>query len=309
MHETGHAFALNHVVSSTDVLLMEPFLSTAIDGPQLDDIRGVQGMYGDANEKSNNFTGNDIAANATPLDLIASGVTRSIGADAVGMNQTVLPTETDFVSIANSTDTDFYSFHVTAASSLSATLTPLGGMFSQGSQGGTESSFNANARNDLTLAILGPNGTTVLGLSNNSAAGGIESLSSITLEPGADYFARITGSTANVQLYELSLTATLFSSIGDFDKNGVVDGADFLIWQRELGSTGTGLAADANNDAVVNAADLSLWQTHFGETQSRAAAAPAAHQVPEPASIALVATILASAAITGMPCPRRHVGS
>jgi hypothetical protein len=304
MHETGHAFALNHVVSSTDVLLMEPFLSTAIDGPQLDDIRGVQGLYGDVNEKSNNFTGNDTAATATPLGLLAAGSTRTIGADAAGSSQLVLPTQTDFVSIANSVDTDFYSFSVTAASLLSATLTPLGGVFSQGAQGGTESSFDANARNDLTLAILGADGSTVLGLSNNTAAGGIESLANLTLQPGAEYFARITGSTANVQLYELSLTPALLAPTGDFDKNSIVDGADFLLWQRELGESGATLVADANHDGTVNAADLPLWQGHFGETA--AGATPPVHQAPEPATLAIFTTAIVLAVRVPCPRPRGH---
>ena len=52
MHELGHAFGLLHIESSTDVLLMEPFISTSIDGPQLDDIRGIQGFYGDVLERS-----------------------------------------------------------------------------------------------------------------------------------------------------------------------------------------------------------------------------------------------------------------
>jgi hypothetical protein len=287
MHELGHAFGINHVVSSTDALLMEPFLDTSIDGPQLDDIRAIQGTYGDVNEKSNNFAGNDIAANATPLGLIAAGATRTIGADAAGSNQAVMPTQTDFVSIANSSDTDFYSFSVSATSLLSASLTPLGGVFSQGSQGGAQSSFDANARNDLTLAILGADGSTILGLSNNTAAGGTEGLANLTLQPGSEYFARITGSTANVQLYELSLTAAVLFPSGDFDKNGVVDGADFLLWQREFGATGASLAADANHDNRVNAADLSLWQAHFGETVN--AATPAARHVPEPDSMSIVA--------------------
>jgi hypothetical protein len=295
MHELGHAFGINHVVSSTDALLMEPFLDTLIDGPQLDDIRAVQGTYGDANEKTNNFTGNDTAVTATPLGLITAGATRTIGADAAGASQLVLPTQADFVSIANSADTDFYSFSVSAASLLSATLTPLGGVFSQGAQGGTESSFDANARNDLALAILGADGSTILGLSNNTGAGGIESLANLALQPGSEYFARITGSTANVQLYELSLTPAPLAPTGDFDKNGVVDGADFLLWQRELGASGATLAADANHDGTVTAADLALWQAHFGETT--AGAATTAHQVPEPESLAIGATVFMTLAM------------
>src|SRR5918995_5495326 len=110
---------------------MEPIIDVAIDGPQLDDIRGIHGLYGDFFEKSNPGIGNDTFAAATPLGVIFSGADLTIGADAA-TGQSVLPTETDFVSIANSSDVDFFSFRVTTVSTLDATLTPLGGVFDQG---------------------------------------------------------------------------------------------------------------------------------------------------------------------------------
>ena len=59
-HELGHSFGLEHVTSSR-ILLMEPFINTAFDGPQLDEVRGVQFFFGDANEKSNGV-GNNTAS-------------------------------------------------------------------------------------------------------------------------------------------------------------------------------------------------------------------------------------------------------
>jgi hypothetical protein len=61
---------------------------------------------------------------------------------------------------------------------------------------------------------------------------------------------------------------------GDFNGDNTVDGADFLAWQR---------GQSPNNGS---AADLDLWKTNFGTS----AAAPAAAAVPEPASIAGLAT-------------------
>ncbi len=55
---------------------------------------------------------------------------------------------------------------------------------------------------------------------------------------------------------------------GDFDADSDVDGADFLVWQRDLG------------DAV----NLDLWKANFGTT----AAAATAAVVPEPTSILLL---------------------
>ncbi|MBL9162048.1 MAG: metallophosphoesterase [Planctomycetaceae bacterium] len=73
---------------------------------------------------------------------------------------------------------------------------------------------------------------------------------------------------------------------GDFDYDGVVDGDDFLVWQRQLGST-TDLAADGNDDGVVDQADLAIWKSHYGPGGIAATAVNAV--TPEPR------TLLASA--------------
>ena len=60
--------------------------------------------------------------------------------------------------------------------------------------------------------------------------------------------------------------------------NGVVDGADFLAWQRGFGAISAPPAnGDANFDSVVNGADLAVWAEQFGSpaTSSQPLAAPA----------------------------------
>jgi predicted outer membrane repeat protein len=55
------------------------------------------------------------------------------------------------------------------------------------------------------------------------------------------------------------------SVIGDFDGDNDVDGADLLIWQRNLGRLGASQSqGDANHDGVVNGADLTLVRINFG---------------------------------------------
>jgi glucose/arabinose dehydrogenase len=49
---------------------------------------------------------------------------------------------------------------------------------------------------------------------------------------------------------------------GDYDYNGVVDGADFLKWQRTLGSA-TDLRADGNRSLIVDGDDLTRWKAAF----------------------------------------------
>jgi hypothetical protein len=293
MHELGHAFGLNHIESSTDAILMEPIINLGIDGPQLDDVRGIQGMYGDAFEKSNGGLGNGTAARATSLGSLAVGGTLAVGSDAIG-GQAVSPTQTDFVSVANTGDVDFFSFTVAAPTRLDATLTPLGGIFSQGIEGGVQSSFDANARNDLALSIFASNGATLLGTANLAGVGGVESLSNISLAAAGKYFARISGADDNLQLYQLQLSAAALVTAlaGDYNQDGVVNAADYSIWRNSLGSVGSNLAADGNGNGQVDAADYSVWKSNFGMlagSGSGSGGLAGSGSVPEPACLVLLA--------------------
>ena len=79
----------------------------------------------------------------------------------------------------------------------------------------------------------------------------------------------------------------------DFNNDNIVNGADFLIWQRGFGSGNSNLTGDADGNGVVDAADLAAWKAAFGS----APAAPALAAVPEPASLGMLA--LAVAGIAG----------
>lgn len=68
----------------------------------------------------------------------------------------------------------------------------------------------------------------------------------------------------------------------DFNGDGVVDGSDFLVWQRGFGVGDSKLTGDADGDGVVNEDDLAIWKAQFGP-----AAVPATAAVPEPATLAM----------------------
>ena len=72
----------------------------------------------------------------------------------------------------------------------------------------------------------------------------------------------------------------------DFDGDGDVDGADFLVWQRGQGTTGAGAtraAGNADGDTDVDAADLAIFKSQFGQT-----GLPPISAVPEPAALCLI---------------------
>jgi hypothetical protein len=295
MHETGHAFGLEHVISTSNEFLMAPVIDLNIDGPQLDEVRAIQYFYGDANEKSHNGQGNNTAALATPLGSIATGGSIDVGSSAVGKdsgaNMIVGPNEADFVSVFSTTDSDYYSFSVAGPTKLSAVLTPRGGIFNQTSENdfNPPTTFNANNRDDLVLTLLGTNGATQLALVNNTAAGLAETLSGFSLPSAGQYYIRVTGTTADaVQLYDLQLSvaAALTVLAGDYNHDGIVNAADYTVWRDELGRAGSGLAADGNNDNKVDTTDFTIWQTHFGQTGSGSGSLASAN-VPEPSTAIL----------------------
>ncbi len=67
--------------------------------------------------------------------------------------------------------------------------------------------------------------------------------------------------------------------VGDFNRDGKVDAADYTIWRHSVGQTGN-LPADANEDNMVDTDDYDLWALHYGSSETSPGA-----PTPEPASI------------------------
>ena len=74
---------------------------------------------------------------------------------------------------------------------------------------------------------------------------------------------------------------------GDYNHNGVVDAADYVLWRHTLGQTGAGLAADGNNNGTVDQADYGIWRSNFNKPGSGSGAGSLA-AVPEPSMLALL---------------------
>jgi len=215
MHEIGHGIGLNHV-ESFDVdpvkpqfqfgtFLMEPILASTFDGPQFDDILGAHRLYGDVNETGN---GNETPLTATALGSLQTGQTISIGTDAT--DTFVGPTDVDFVSIDDNSDTDYFKFSITAPESLSLTLTPLGPTYDEGPQssgnGGNQQPLVSAALNDLSMSIYDSN-FSLLQQANNTGIGQLETINNLPLPTAGDYYVRISGVSNTAQFYQLDVFA------------------------------------------------------------------------------------------------------
>jgi hypothetical protein len=62
---------------------------------------------------------------------------------------------------------------------------------------------------------------------------------------------------------------------GDFDENGIVDAADFIIWRKYLNTT-------------YSQSDYGIWRAHFGQIAGSGSGASVNTAVPEPATLALM---------------------
>jgi beta-glucanase (GH16 family) len=92
----------------------------------------------------------------------------------------------------------------------------------------------------------------------------------------------------------------------DFDGDGDVDGADFLTWQRGVGTFSGAVRANGNAnagmDGDVDAGDLATWREQIAEG---GVAGSAVARVPEPASWAVACSIAGWALCT---CLRTRAG-
>lgn len=254
-HESGHGWGASHVCPSNQTKLMEPFYSGAYDGPQHDDIRGIQANYGDTLEANNTpASGSTIQLTNTTLNFQNLSLHRGVN-DPNGF-----PTDIDFLRLVAPTSGVF-----------SATLLPVGSTYLNGPQllGGACSagtSINSLIRMNLRLDILGTDATTVIASSDVGGPGSTESVSNVSFPVGGTYYLRVTNTLQSdePQLYNLSITFLGAGCPGDANGDNQVDFRDLNLTLGNFGQTGPTLLGDLNRDGVVDFRDLNIVLSNFG---------------------------------------------
>jgi hypothetical protein len=207
MHEHGHGLGFAHVGSVDSNFLLERFIDLTIDGPQIDDIRGLHRAYGDVLEKTNDGEGNDRAQNATPLGVLPHNSVVTVGADG-GPDTTVEADDVDFVSIDNSNDFDYFSFAIAGPALLDLILMPVGPTYLEGLPGGAQYPIDASSISDLSLALFDTDGISILDIEDSGGLGEPEKILRWELTEPGEYFVRARGTQDDVQLYRLEILAT-----------------------------------------------------------------------------------------------------
>ena len=207
MHEHGHGLGFAHVCPSG--ALMAPFLATSFDGPQQDDIRGMQANYGDPSEF------NDTQALAFDLGTPTVGTAATFGnipspAVSNAANLSLNPGASNTATSDN--DTDWYKLTTQEQRLVDITVTPIGSNYADYDQNGDGScqtgaaNMNALAQADLQFQVNSGTGAIQLRTQNATAAGAAEVISGLLINSGTNTF-RVNAASnfTNAQAYRITI--------------------------------------------------------------------------------------------------------
>jgi glucosylceramidase len=94
---------------------------------------------------------------------------------------------------------------------------------------------------------------------------------------------------------------------GDYNGDGVVDTADYVLWRASVGAA-TLMNRDPANTGAIGSADYDSWKSHFGNTAGPGSGAGLnGGSVPEPSTILLACIVMAG--ICSMRLRGRHLCS
>jgi fibronectin-binding autotransporter adhesin len=148
---------------------------------------------------------------------------------------------------------------------------------------------------DISNAVGGGNLSTAINrtwtlASYDSLAGGGTPTFNITGTIGGSSLAIVPDDTVNAPFgpgtIQLTVNASVAGVPGDYNNNGTVDAADYVLWRK-----GGPLQNEVDTPNTVNEADYTAWRARFGNTSGSGASLSTA-AVPEPAGCLLMGMCL-----------------
>jgi hypothetical protein len=236
------------------------------------------GLYNELRIYSNALTQADVTSHTAfgpdvlnPGGIVGIEVNKTTGAITL-KNTATSPLAIDHYRIGSvAGGLNFANWNSLDDQNFSAVDGPDGGAVAGDSVGEGWDQAGGSNNNQLVEQFLGENGSTIAASSSMSLG---NAYNSSVFAPGADGDLVFELGLNNGALITVPVTYVTGGGLpGDFNNSGKVDGADFLLWQRNFGQPG------------YDAASLAAWKANFGS----GAAVAAAGAVPEPAAFALIA--------------------
>ena len=197
MHEHGHGMGLGHVIPENTTKLMEGTYSAfAALGPQDDDLRGGQRLYGDWTEENGDVAG------ATVLGLI----TDSLVVENLSIDR-------------GTTDEDFYQVTM-ASSGIEIVVAPVGSSYMLGDQGGTAVPIATDSITDLDVEFYDSLGATLLASATSGGVGATEVISGVGTPYAGNYIIKVfrkAGEANAIQRYTLSVYEDVLDDVAVAD--------------------------------------------------------------------------------------------
>ena len=132
------------------------------------------------------------------------------------------------------------------------------------------SNYPTSFRNALVISDVGDNQLRLVRVNPDTTLNSVETLNlsvgfAVEFSMGPDgfvYYADV----ASGQIGRLEFRPTGFVAAstqpGDFDRDGSVNGGDFLAWQRNVGQP-AGAIEDGDGDGVIAGGDLAVWRENY----------------------------------------------
>jgi hypothetical protein len=99
----------------------------------------------------------------------------------------------------------------------------------------------------------------------------------------------------NYPIFEFQLyDSELIPHAGDYNNNGVVDAADYVLWRQ-----GGPLQNEVNTPGTVDPSDYTVWRALFGTTAGSGSGSLDGGAVPEPLSFLLTLVAIAAMVVMG----------
>jgi hypothetical protein len=105
-----------------------------------------------------------------------------------------------------------------------------------------------------------------------------------------------------VVLYEAAPAVT--GVLGDYNKNGVVDAADYTVWRNNVGQPASALMnRNPLLSGVIGPDDYAYWKSRFGATSGSGSGSlvGGATSVPEPTTFVSLALVAATVGLVARP--------